>query len=144
MESEGTLYYNGSDTTRGINAIPNGWNVVRDKRDRYRYFKMVVSKKSSDISLQFAKIDFVDLNGNRCPYPSGTTTSIENLSPYPNEGSDNLIDGTTNTKLCANIESMPCSITINLNLNALSLVNYPIYRWWTANDSVDSRSPVSW
>ena len=114
IKSSGTLYYNGSDTTRGVNAIPSGWNVVRDKRDRYRYFKMVVSKKSSDINLQFSKIDFVDLDGNRCPYPIGTTTSVENLTPYQNEGSDNLIDGTTNTKMCAKIDALPCSITFDL------------------------------
>lgn len=105
---------------------------------------MIVTKKSSGTALQIGNIDFVDDNGNRYSYPSGTTTSIENLTPYKNEGSDNLIDGSLNSKFCANIDAMPCSITINLNLNALSLVKYPIYRWWTANDSVDSRSPVSW
>ena len=30
--SKGTFYYNGSDTTRGTSAIPNGWNVIKDKR----------------------------------------------------------------------------------------------------------------
>ena len=27
VSSTGTLYYNGSDTTTGINAIPTGWTV---------------------------------------------------------------------------------------------------------------------
>lgn len=27
IKSTGTFYYNGSDTTRGVSAIPNGWNV---------------------------------------------------------------------------------------------------------------------
>ena len=27
VAATGTLYYNGSDTTTGVSAIPSGWNV---------------------------------------------------------------------------------------------------------------------
>ena len=30
---EGTFYYNGSDTTQGESAIPNGWTVVKDSQE---------------------------------------------------------------------------------------------------------------
>lgn len=28
VAASGTFYYNGSDTTRGVNAIPTGWTVT--------------------------------------------------------------------------------------------------------------------
>jgi len=31
VSSSGTIYYNGIDTTRGVNAIPEGWSVVVTK-----------------------------------------------------------------------------------------------------------------
>ena len=29
VASEGTFYYNGNDETKGVSAIPTGWNVIK-------------------------------------------------------------------------------------------------------------------
>ena len=33
VASTGTFYYNGSDTTTGVSAIPTGWTVVKDSQE---------------------------------------------------------------------------------------------------------------
>lgn len=104
------------------------------KINKFRYIHFRCSSTFGENKVQLSKIVFKNGN-NKYLYPSGSVVSQEGLSPFASEGPENLIDDSLETKLCANINKFPFSITIDLGSDIFDPQLYSTWEWWTAYDT---------
>lgn len=113
-------------------------------KNSFNYLRMTIYKNRNNTNVtQMSDIRFSDGNGNYYPFTGATITG--NVSGATGETVDKLIDNNVDTKYCATSftpsTSNPMIITITLGA-AISLSDYPLFEYWTANDSPE-RDPVS-
>lgn len=118
----------------------------------YRYLKFIVSEvRGADNDskyIQLSKLEFTNSNSETYSYPNGTTINGNLALAADTEVYANLLDGSTETKLCAFWDKTTgLIITIDLGTtNPIDVNIYNIFNWYTANDaaSFPERNPLSW
>jgi hypothetical protein len=130
-------------TTPPTSDIGNNGDLYFQVISTMNYLRMTVyALRGSTNITQWSDIRLKDDNDNYYNF-SNDTISASNPG-NPGEGVDMLIDNNTNTKYCTGYtptQSSPLIVTIQF-ANAINIFDYPIFEYWTANDSSE-RDPVS-
>lgn len=87
--------------------------------------------------MQFSELQLLCF-GQRLPWPEGTTAASEGTSSFKDEGCMQLLDGDVETKCYWS--SAVDAVTIEMPYAAY----FDGYRWYSGNDSMTTRNPVSW
>lgn len=128
------------------NGIDSGGGPTPVQRMILKLVFLVTNIRSTGQYLQMTELEFLDKSGNTLgvsgssAYIGSTSTPVTYAGS--NEKSDNLFDGSDNTKMCCNWPSSGVRIEITLD-NPIDLAEIDKYRYMTANDFPD-RDPTSW
>ena len=102
-----------------------------------RFTPIKGSGGQTKLNMQFSELQLLCF-GQRLPWPEGTTAASEGTSHFKDEGYMQLLDGSVETKCYWN--SAVDAVTIEMPYAAY----FDGYRWYTGNDSMATRNPVSW
>jgi autotransporter-associated beta strand protein len=127
--------YTGSTRVRseGNLVVANGLRFAR----HFRFFPLKGTGGQTRVNIQFSELQLM-FNGERLPWPDGTTAVSRNDNSGKGEGAAQLIDGDVSTKCYWGGEVFPVLISVP------EVVAFGGYRWYTGNDSMNARNPVSW
>lgn len=103
----------------------------------FRFTPIKGSGGQTKSDMQLSELQLVCADA-RLPWPEGTTATTEGDSSFKNEGAAQLLDGLTGTKCYWGVATAPVVIKLP------SPIYFEGYQWYTANDSMDRRNPVSW
>ena len=107
----------------------------------YRYLKFVIRQiRGNNGATQLSVFNLYDDNGNALSWTGATATAT--VAGFSGEGAQNILDGQTSTKYCAQYTS-GMSITIDAGSSGIDLSIYKTYKWYTANDE-PARDPITW
>jgi autotransporter-associated beta strand protein len=131
--------YTGSTRVRsgGVLQVANGLLYAR----HFRFFPLKGSGGQSKVNMQLSEIELV-LNGEGLAWPNGVVATTSYANDSKGEGAQQLVDGliygNTGTKCYWGGTVAPVVITLP------EVAAFSGYRWYTANDSMNVRNPVSW
>ena len=136
-----TLALHGSGSTHtGATAVGPGAAVLTGQGFMATHFRFTPLKGSGGQKKQNMQLSELQLvrDGARLPWPDGTTATSSGDNSAKGEGASQLLDGSTSTKCYWAFDTAPVVVVTP------APVSFEGYRWFTANDSMDSRNPVSW
>lgn len=136
----GITYFSGTNSTyTGATRILAGQAIVNGASSaKYVRFSPSLMRSGSTFDYQISDFDLM-FNGQRIPYPVGTTASTPNpLFNNFSEGPTNALDGNVNTKFYSSVS--PVSALV---IALPEMVFFDAYRWYTAND-MSGRDPSNW
>ena len=105
-----------------------------------RYLRFTILNCTANQGAKNAQLSEIQLMqmGEGLTWPAGSTATTSGANEQKEEGAAQLIDGTVNTKCYWGGNTSPVKITLP------ETVSFDGYRWYTANDSMTTRNPVSW
>lgn len=141
VTGDSTLVLSGGGSTHtGPTTVGTG-AVVKTLTSRMaKYFRFTPVKSTANVVKRNMQLSEVQLlcDGVYMPWPKGTKATSHGDNSVKNEGAAQLIDGSVETKCYWN------SATDAVLITAPDLIYFEGYQWYTANDSMTARNPVSW
>ena len=131
----------------GTNAAYTGATTVRTGGEirltpgfTARYLRFTILNCTANKGAMNAQLSEIQLmrTGEGLTWPEGTTAATSGANEQKSEGAEQLIDGTVDTKCYWGGAAAPVTITLP------EPISFDGYRWYTANDSMETRNPVSW
>lgn len=140
------VYFGTTDPSDAIGNDKDFYYKLTNLRNTYpvyTHLKMVINaNRDDDNYTQLSKINIIDTNSNIFDW-SGTTVSCS-AETGAGDGPENLIDGLTSTKACAETTptaASPIEFTFTLG-TPIDTEDYQSWCWYTA-DADSERDPIS-
>ena len=124
----------------GATTVRTGGEIRLTPGFTARYLRFTILNCTANQGARNAQLSEIQLMqmGEGLTWPVGSTATTSGANEQKKEGAAQLIDGTVNTKCYWGGNTSPVKITLP------ETVSFDGYRWYTANDSMTTRNPVSW
>ena len=143
VQSGATLSAQGTNAAyTGATTVRSGGEIRVAPGTRAQYLRFTIINCTANQGAKNAQLSEIQLvgMGEGLTWPEGTTATSQgdNKRETNPESAAQLIDGTVNTKCYWGGLVYPVNITLP------EPISFEGYRWYTANDEMDKRNPVSW
>ena len=143
VQAGATLFVSGTNSVyTGATTVRTGGEIRLTPGFTARYLRFTILNCTANQGAKNAQLSEIQLMqmGDGLTWPEGTMAETQGdvkreVNP---ESAAQLIDGTVNTKCYWGGVVYPVDITLP------EPISFDGYRWYTANDSMTTRNPVSW